>query len=139
MSRIAHYIVFAVTYILVGVLLQFALESIYEQGSSHWIGKAIPFVSAPIAILAAQRFGQLALPGLALSGIICAFAVQVAIWWTLHSIALPTGGSISFFSLYTAGGWNFALSTLWLIACPVLWQLLVFSGPTNRSYHSGHA
>ena len=139
MARMIRYIVFAVVYIAAGVALQFGLDAIYEQGSSRWIGHLIPIVSAPIAILAAWRFGQLAVTGLALSALICAFAVQMAIWQILHRVAVPAGGSVNFFSLYTVGGWEFALSSLWFVVCPILWHLLVFRGATTHAAASRHA
>lgn len=139
MARIIRYIVFAVVYLAAGAALQFGLDAIYEQGSSRWIGYLIPVVSAPIAILAARRFGQLATTGLALSALICTFVVQMAIWQILHSVAVPAGGSVSFFSLYTVGGWEFALSSLWFVVCPILWHHLVFRGPTTHAVASSHA
>lgn len=67
MARLIRYIVFAVVYLTAGLALQFGLDAIYEQGSSRWIGHLLPVVSAPIAILAARRFGHLATAGLAIS------------------------------------------------------------------------
>lgn len=133
MTRMLRYIVFAIVYLVVGLALQLGFDVFDERGDAQWIGYLIPVVSAPIAIFAARRFGQLTLTGLALSAVMCAIAVQIAIWLLLHNIAVPAGGSVNFFSLYTVGGWLFVLSSLWFVVCPLLWHRLAFRGPTTHA------
>lgn len=130
MKTTRPYIAFALVYLAAGLALTFGLEAVEPLAGAYWIGFLTPVVSAPIAILAARRLGELSMPGLAVSALACALVVPVVTWLLLHNIAVPAGGSVSLFAFYAVGGWPYVLAAVWSVICPLVWYRVVFEGGT---------
>ncbi len=108
-------VVFGVVYVLlfeVGVAI---------AGAFH-MQQLIPLLAAPLAVLAARRFGPLSRASLLVLSILLAALTYTATWAIFHVVAIPANGSVPFSALATTGGWSWVATTLSFALSPVAWS-----------------
>ncbi|MFC3552525.1 hypothetical protein ACFOLC_16110 [Lysobacter cavernae] len=93
-------------------------------------GQIVPVATAPLALLAALRLGALSKAGVAVVSLVVELASYLAIWGIYHSLAVPVGGSVSFFAPAQQGGWLLAFNVVLFVSSPVVW--LHFVGSQRR-------
>jgi len=95
----------------------------------------IPFIAAPIAILAARRFGPLSKAGVLATSILVVFLTYVFTWLILRFSWISEHHPLPFTFLARQLGWFFATSVVLGVMAPFLWMIFVGN---NRRLEQGH-
>jgi len=134
MRRISPYIVFAISYGTLLLLVGLAADQLGSEALTAAVGWSVPFAVAPLALLVAMRLGHLSSPGVAITSAILAAIIGAATVGILIAIAVPVVGrptldyiTSMFASYFTIGGWRLLLSFGLLVAAPLLWAPLLLS------------
>ena len=101
-----------------------------DSGARPALQQVVPVATAPLALLVALRFGALSKAGVAAISLAVELACYVAIWAIYHSLAVPVGGSVSFFALAQQGGWLPVFNSVLYVLSPMAW--LHFIDPQGR-------
>ena len=133
MAKHFPYVVFALVYFALSLGLTALLSGPTADTAEAVLGQIVPVVAAPLALLVALRLGALSKVGVAAASLLVELASYFAIWGIYHSLAVPVGGSVSFFAPAQQGGWLLALSTVHFVLSPVAW--LHFLGSKKRVRH----
>lgn len=128
MKHLTAYMVFAALY---GGLQLAAVVALDRPGSEAFAaaaGWAMPFAAAPLALLAAARFGRLTRPGVAVASVglallVCCMTVAVSFAVAIPALGGPDPGHLGgmFVSYFTIGGWRLLLGLVLFVAAPLLW------------------
>jgi len=134
MTRITPYVVFAIAYGALLLLVGLAADQLGSEALMAAVGWSAPFAIAPLALLVAMRLGHLSSLGVAITSAIVAVIIGAATVGILIAVAVPVVGGPTldyiagmFASYFTIGGWRLLLSFGFFVAAPLLWSLLLLS------------
>ena len=130
MAKQTPKIVFGLAYAVTSIIVTALLSGASPGPTDVALQQVVPIATAPLALLVALRFGALSKAGVAAVSLAVELACYVAIWAIYQSLAVPVGGSVSFFALAQQGGWLAVFNSVLFVLSPVAW--LHFVGPKRR-------
>lgn len=136
MRRFTPHVAFFFVYAGLLHLAGFAVEQVGLKTFGDTIGWIAPFFAAPIALLAAGRFGRMGGAGVAVTSSLLVVLVSIAIVGILVWIAIPVVGPVdvdyvlrAFKRYFTLGGWSLLWSALIMVGAPLLWSRILPGRP----------
>ena len=119
------YLVFSFFFVIANIALSFIAGLPEAEWQRTTLALIAPLIAAAIAVLVAQRTGNLAFMPLLAIGVALTAAIYLATWSVYHYEAIKAGGAVPFWRLVQIGGWSYLLGCLAHAVAPVVGRLLV--------------